>query len=46
MEVARRWKQLFSGHPLVDRFVRGEALSGAEQKLVAGLSPACNSDSA
>ncbi|MCP4233324.1 MAG: transposase, partial [Aestuariibacter sp.] len=36
-EVAHRWKQLFSGHPLVDRFVRSEALSGAEQKLVTEL---------
>jgi REP element-mobilizing transposase RayT len=33
-EVAIRWRELFSGHPLVEQFLQSFALSQAEQRLV------------
>ncbi|MDN5850908.1 MAG: transposase, partial [Nitrococcus sp.] len=36
-EVIRRWRQLFTGGVLVERFVRGEATSRAERDKVAEL---------
>ncbi|MEJ2381687.1 MAG: transposase [Gammaproteobacteria bacterium] len=37
MEVARRWRQLFHGHPLVQQFLDGEPLSRSEDQLVKTL---------
>jgi REP element-mobilizing transposase RayT len=36
-EVIRRWQQLFTGHPLVQRHLAGETLREVEQQLVAEL---------
>jgi REP element-mobilizing transposase RayT len=36
-EVAIRWRELFAGHPLVEQFLQGFALSQAEQRLVLEL---------
>jgi len=36
-EVIRRWRQLFSGHPLAQAFVEGRVLSKAEYDLVSSL---------
>ena len=36
-EVAERWRQLFSGHPLVTQWLEGEGLSPAEREAVDGL---------
>lgn len=36
-EVAIRWRELFAGHPLVEQFLQGSALSQAEQRLVLEL---------
>jgi len=33
-EVARRWQELFSGHPLAQQFLEGRPLSKAERRLV------------
>ncbi len=36
-EVAIRWRELFAGHPLVEQFLQGFALSQEEQRLVLEL---------
>jgi len=36
-EVARRWQELFAGHPLVQQFLDGEPMSQAERQLVTAL---------
>jgi REP element-mobilizing transposase RayT len=36
-EVIRRWRRLFTGHPLTQSFLAGAALSEAERRLVADL---------
>lgn len=33
-EVARRWQELFAGHPLIQQFLEGSPLSKAERRLV------------
>ena len=36
-EVIRLWRQIFSGHPLAQRFLEGDPLSGAESRLLKTL---------
>ena len=39
VEVIRRWRELFTGHPLAQAFLGGKALSRAELGLVATRPP-------
>jgi REP element-mobilizing transposase RayT len=36
-EVIRRWQELFTGHPMAQRYLAGDALLEVEQKLVSEL---------
>jgi len=39
IEVVERWHRLFSGNPYSQRFLRGEALSQAEQAIGSASEP-------